>query len=156
MAIRITLRRADTEILAAVDDAITSGAADLDGKQHKKWASFYERVLKAELAPKKGKDGSGVSVRRAIEVFRGVLSRRLVMPAGEPSQWWFIKLQNKLNASGITEELAKKAAEVASVEWKGNIKVESLINQVDVLCSESTTSRLGSQLKEAAEDMDDL
>jgi len=159
MAIRVTLRKADRDVLASVNAFVESVGVDtahLDKKQLKQWAGFYERVLSAELAPKKGKDGSGVSVRRCIEIFRGVLSRRLIMPAGEPSQWWFIRLQNKLNASGITEELAKKAAEVASVEWRGNIKVESIINQVDSLCSESTTSRLGSQLKEAAEDMDEL
>lgn len=159
MAIRITLRKADRDILAVLDQLITTAdvdaALELDKRQLRQWTGFYERVLKVELAPKKGKDGSGVAVRRAIEIFRGVLGRRLILPAGAPSEWWFVQQQNKLNASGITEELAKKAAEVAKTLWRGSIGIESLIRNVDRLLSDSTAEQMG-DLKEEAGDMDEL
>lgn len=156
MAVRITLRKSDLVALAAANDRMYVEDRDPQlTKLVKQWDSFYSRVLAAVNKPKASK-GEGVSVRRAIDIFRGVLGRRLVEPAGNPAPFWFIQLQNKLNASGITEELAKKAAEVASVEWKGSVKVQSIINQADLLLSAHTTSRLGADLKVEAEDMSEL
>ena len=156
MAIRLTLRKADLEILAVMDEIATEGTAPvLSPKQLKAWSSFHERCLAAEMKPKKNK-GEGISVRKAIEVFRGVLGRRLVVPAGSPSPGWWAQLQKRLNDSGITEEHAQKAAEIAGANWKGLIKAESIVRQIDTLLSEATISNMGTQLKPEAEDMTDL
>lgn len=155
MPVRITLRKSDLEILAVADSFMTCGSGALSSKQEKAWTSFHERVLAAELKPKKEK-GEGISVRKAIEVFRGVLGRRLVIPAGSPSPGWWAQLQKRLNDSGITEELAKRGAEVAGAQWKGLIKAESIIRQIDGLLSDASISNMGTQLKPEAEDMTDL
>jgi hypothetical protein len=152
---RIALRKADLEILAVVDDLLDGLAEGLSPKQHKAWSLFHERVLAAEMKPKKEKQAEGIPVRTAIEIFRGALGRRLVEPVGRPSQWWFVRLQNKLNDSGVTDELARRAAEVAGAQWKGSIKVESIINNVDRLLSDSNMD-LMADVKSEAQDMIEL
>lgn len=152
MPVRITLRKKDLEILAAVDEVGLS--LDFSAKQMKLWSSFYERVLAAEMKPRK--KASGLTVAQAIEIFRGALGRRLVVPAGTPGPEWFIALQRRINSSGLTAELAKAAAETAGATWKGSIKAESIIRQADTLLSDSNRDYLGASLPAEAVDMTEL
>lgn len=134
------LRKADREILAALDNSIAEGDLDhvLSSKQLKAWSSFHERVIRDELKGKK-KAGSGLTVASAVKVLDGVLGRRLVLPAAYPrcGQSWFVQLQNRINASGLTEEHLKKAATEAAQAWRGRIKAESVIRQADVLLADA-------------------
>lgn len=158
MAIRITLRKCDLDIIEVVDDAVTNTLLvpeELSSKQLKAWSSFNERVLAAINKPKRQRAGV-LSVADAIEVFRGVLGRRLVVPAGQPGPEWYAPLQKRLYASGLTALLAKKAAEVAAAQWKGSIKAESLIRQADTLLSDSNMDSIEADLPPSATDMEDL
>jgi hypothetical protein len=149
----LRLRKADLEILALVNTEIHSGAIDWD-KEYKQWDSFYRRVLASQKP--KDKTASSLSVRAAIDIFRGVLGRRLIVPAGSPPPSWYITLQNRINASGLTPALAKAAAEMAGASWKGAIKAESIIRQADALLSEGHVETLSRSLPEEAKDMDEL
>ncbi len=157
MAIRFPMRKADLDIIAALDEEVTNGNGRLSPKQIKDWVSFHERVLKAQLAPKK-KKGSGISVAKAVEVLRGVLGKRLVLPASWPNAGplWFIPLQNRINASGLTAAHIEAAGKVAAAQWRGGVKAESIIRQTDMLLSDANMEKLGLSLPEPAEDMVDL
>ena len=148
------LRKSDRELLALIDTAVADGELDWTSKTFKAWSSFYDRVLADEL---KGgtKKVSGLSVRRAIEVLQATMGRRCVLPAGFPkvAPTWFITLQNRINASGLTEALLKQAAEAALVEWRGLIKAESVIRQADVLLAGEGGPL---QLRDEGTDMEDL
>mgnify|MGYP001577741393 CR=1 FL=1 len=135
MATTLRLRKADLELLAAVDTHVTcENGESISAKQVRAWSIFYERVLTAEMRPRKT---SVLSVTAAIEAFRGVLGKRLVVPAGNPGAGWYAQLQNRINSSGLTPELCRTAAEMAAVMWKGPIKAESVIRQADVLLSDA-------------------
>lgn len=134
-------RKADYELIEAldsvVDDIVDGTVPSLSKQQQKAWSSFYERVQKAAMKPKNS--GGGLSVREAVTVLQGVLGRRLVLPAGFPrcGQVWFIQLQNRINASGLTAELVAKAGKEADKQWRnGRIKFESIIRQADTLLAD--------------------
>lgn len=151
------LRKADRAVLEVIDDLLADYWDDEDDEDHKRnrkaWSSFFERV---GLDGAKAKQRSnGISVKEAIKVFQGVLGKRLVLPAGNPSAAWFIALQNRLNQSGVTAALAAEAAKAAGAEWRGPIKAESIIRQCDTLLSEASVSATVAQRVEAA-DMEDL
>ncbi len=128
----IRLRKVDLEMLAEVDTHVTCEAGTLSAKQIKGWSAFYERVMAAEIKP-----ACVLSVKAAIESFRGVLGGRLVLPAGNPGAGWFSQMQKRINSSGLTVPLCLEAARLAGLEWKGPIKAESIIRQADVLLSEA-------------------
>lgn len=134
MPVTLRLRKADLEVLATVDSLLET-ADGLTGKQMKAWSSLYERVLTAEMRPRKSKPA--LSVVAAIECFRGVLGKRLVVPAGNPGPSFWAPLQNRINASGLTPDHCTEAARAAGFAWKGPIKAESIIRQADVLLSEA-------------------
>jgi nucleoid-associated protein YgaU len=129
------LRKADRELLATIDTRIEDGELfdEQDGKLRKAWSSFFERVL-ADDKKREGKV-TGYPVRDAIKAISGVLRGRAITPAGSPGQVFFIPLQNRINASGLTEDLIVKAAKQAAKEWRGRIRVESVIRQADDLLS---------------------
>lgn len=127
MAIRLTkLERA--ALLHALDECVTC-------PKPLKPAHFDSaaKKLREEDAPKKTK---GMSVGAAIEAFRGVLGRRLVLPPN-PSVGWYAQMGNRLAALGMTPELCRTAAETAARNWMGNIKAESIIRQADTLLHDS-------------------
>lgn len=144
------LRKADREMLALVDEAFAAGdifGHDGEAKLRKAWSSFFERVLADEK--KRDKKAAGYPVRDAVKAIKGVLRGRCVVPIS-PGQQWFVALQNRINASGLTEELIVKAAHQAAKEWRGRIRAESVIRQADDLLtkggdeehpSESTVER---------------
>ena len=156
MPIRVILRKADLEILALADEYMTSGTGALSNKQEKLWSAFYERVLAAEMKPKK--KGGGLTVSQAVETLQGVLPKRLVLPASwpNPGGQWFAQLQNRINASGLTAAHIKAAGQVAAAQWKGPIKAESIIRQTDVLLSDANMEKLGLEAPEPAHDMTEL
>jgi hypothetical protein len=154
MAAKISLRKVDQDILAFVHQRIINEQFLVLGKELKQWEALYERVKAAVDKPKRT-PGEGISVARAIEVFRGALGRRLVVPAGQPGREWYIQLQRRISASGLTEALAKRAAEIAGAQWRGSIKAESIIRQADTLLSEGNLSVMG-QAPDDAGDMSDL
>ena len=147
------LRKSDREILASLDSIIEDGTP-LTGDQRKAWSSFYERVLAEEM--KKERAAAGYSVKAAIEASKGVLRSRLVLPAGQPSRVWFIQLQNKINNSGLTEELITKAAEIARDTWRGPVKFESLVRQADSLLSETAPLKSPKQSARKSYGEDDI
>ncbi len=153
MAVKLILRKADLEILAEAAQELD--AVFRDKKLREQWASFYQRVELARLAPPK-KPSVSISVNGAIEIFRGVLGKRLVLPAGNPGAGWFAPLQKRLNDSGLTKEHCEAAAKVAAVMWKGPIKAESIIRQCDVLLSDANMESVGGMLPEPAPDMAEL
>ncbi len=133
----VRLRKADLELLATIDKAIESGHL-LVGKQVKAWSGFYERLLGAEMRPKRK---VGVfSVQAAIGVIKDVLGMRAVLPAGSASQAWYAQMQKRITDSGLNHDLMKEAAGVAGMLWRGPIKVESVIRQADVLLSEASVA----------------
>lgn len=153
------LRKSDRELLAAIDARHEDGhlfTGDGEGKLAKAWSSFYERVLSEEL--KKERAAESYSVARAIEAAKGVLRSRLILPAGKPGRVWFIQLQNRINSSGLNEDLIVKAATAARDEWRGPVKFESLVRQADTLLA--GTAPLKTSPKErkvyGAEDIDEL
>lgn len=157
MAVKLTLRKADLEVLAVVDDMLEGQRHDgLTPAQWKAWSSFSQRVQAAEMKPKT-KRGAGLKVADAVEIFRGVLGRRLVLPAGQPGPVWYIQLQNRINASGLTKEHLEAAAKVAAAQWRGPVKAESIIRQCDVLLSDANLEMLGLTVPEPITvDMEDL
>lgn len=126
------LRKADRELFAVIDQRIEDGDLfdEYDGRLRKAWSSFFSRVEADEL--KATKKAAGYPVRDAVKAIKGVLRGRCVVPIS-PGQQWFIALQNRINASGLTEELITKAAQQAAVEWRGRIRAESVIRQADDL-----------------------
>lgn len=93
--------------------------------------SVLSKLDAAEVAPRK--KSTALSVGAAIEVLRGVLGRRLVLPPGKLTAGWCAQMSNFLGKYGLTHELLKTAAVQASYEWQGNIKAESVIRQADKL-----------------------
>ncbi len=155
MTVTLRLRKADLEVLATVDSLLEGDqfrGFPYSGKQMKAWTSLYERVLKAELKPRKSKTAT-ISVSDALNCFRGVLGKRLVVPAGNAGPAWWSQLQNRINASGLTAPLCTEAARIAGDQWKGPIKGESIIRQADALLSDYQHEF---DLPEAAEDMTEL
>lgn len=160
MATKVLLRKEDKEILNAIDGLFTEVDLSpwLSSKQVKQWTAFHERVIRAEMTPKKRK-GEGITVTRAVDVLKGVLGKRLVLPASwpNPGKMWFIPLQNRLNSSGLQKEHIEAAAKVAAAQWKGPIKAESVIRQTDTLLSDANMEMLGLSLPDpVSADMEDL
>lgn len=134
------LRKSDRELLAILDLRFEEGCLfeddEREGKFSKAWHSFYERVLADEK--KREKKETGYPVRDAIKAISGVLRGRAITPAGNPGQDFFVPLQRRINASGLTEDLIVKAAKQAMKEWRGRIRVESVIRQADDLLSKGS------------------
>ncbi len=135
MAVTLRLRKIDLEMLAEVDTVLGALGDEISSKQLKAWSNFYDRVVAAELKPRRSKP-AGISVMEAIETFRGVLGKRLVVPAGQATAMWWAPLQKRISASGLTRAHCEEAARVAAATWKGPIKAESIIRQADTLLSE--------------------
>lgn len=130
------LRRADYELLGVMEKM---GDIDdlLDPKQKKAWSSLLQRV--ASDGMKKAQKVTAYPVARAISVISEELGRRCVRPAGQLGPAYFIPLQKVIAASGLTEELIRRAAKAALVEWSGGIKVASVIRQADTLLAVERT-----------------
>lgn len=93
--------------------------------------SVLEKLVACEAPQVKSR--SGLLVRDAITAFRSVIDRRLIAPPAG-ANGLFAQMQNRLNALGLTYEQCVTIATQANTEWKsGNIKVESLIRQAEVL-----------------------
>jgi hypothetical protein len=151
------LRKADREILAVIDSYVESDSGAMSPNQMKAWTSFYERVLRDELKGPK-KRGGGLTVADAVKVLQGVLGRRLVLPAAFPrcGQSWYVQLQNRINASGLTAAHLTAAANVAADQWRGPIKAESLIRQADVLLADAEEVEYAGEAAPQEADMTEL
>lgn len=132
------LRKADRELFGIIDKRIEDGELfdEQDGKLRKSWSSFFERVLADEK--KRDAKVTGYPVRDAIKAISGVLRGRAITPAGNPGQDFYVPLQRRINASGLTEDLIVKASKQAMKEWRGRIRVESVIRQADDLLSKGS------------------
>lgn len=100
------------------------------GKRHAVGVAALNKLEAAEMPVKK--PTYGVTVPEAIEVFRGVLGRRLIAPpwsaAGVLAQ-----MKNRLVALGLTRGDCTTIAKVAAAEWQGPVRAESLVRQADKL-----------------------
>lgn len=100
-------------------------------KQRRVADGLLEKLAASEVPRKK----EGPSVHVVIEVFRGVLGRRLITPPA-PSPAWYAQQSAQLARMGMTVELCRRAAQVAAEVWQGPIRAESIIRQADKLLHE--------------------
>lgn len=102
------------------------------GGKAKKNAESVLAKLKDSEAPQ-ATSRNHLTVGQAIEAFRSVLDRRLVVPPND-SGLVYIQMSHKLKALALTREQCVQAAEQAGREWKqGNIKAQSILNQAEKL-----------------------
>lgn len=113
-----------------------------DIKNHVMPNTLVEKVETAELRQKAKVSGKGLAPQVAVEIFKGVLGKRLVPPlAGEYGQ-----LAGLLKSKGLNAEQCKAAAAAAGREWKGTVRALSIVRQADKLLSvgwNSTSEPLG-------------
>jgi hypothetical protein len=104
--------------------------------------SLVDKVSDAELRQKAKVSGKGLAPQVAVEIFKGVLGKRLVPPlAGEYGQ-----LAGLLKSKGLNAEQCKAAAAAAGREWKGTVRALSIVRQADKLLSvgwNSTSEPMG-------------
>lgn len=72
----------------------------------------------------------GLPVRDAIDGFRDGLGNRL-LALDSYSTGWYAKVSNRLSLLGLTKEDCTTIARNAGQEWKGRIKVDSLVNNAE-------------------------
>lgn len=105
------------------------------GKAKKAAESIVVKLAQSEAPQEKLRDY--LTVKDAIEAFRSVLDRRLIVPPNGAGLL-FIQMQHKLKALALTREQCVQAATQAGSEWKGNIKAQSILNQAEALLQNYT------------------
>lgn len=85
---------------------------------------------------------TGLAIGKAIEAFTVELGARLVLPPSPPGSWYAIQTR-KLASMGVTVDDCRSIAKQAGSQWKGKIKVESLINQGAVLLDDAKHGEAG-------------
>lgn len=91
--------------------------------------TILEKLTRSELPPVKKR---GISLTDAIAAVRGVLGSRLVLPPTITAGWAAAQT-NRLNQLGMTLDLCRLVAEEAGRQWRGPIKMESVVRQADRL-----------------------
>jgi hypothetical protein len=92
--------------------------------------TLVDKVSDAELRQKTRAGGKGLAPQVAIEAFREVLGKRLVLPL--PAE--FGQLGVLLRTKGLTRMQCVSVAKTAAADWRpGPIRALSLVRQADVL-----------------------
>lgn len=100
--------------------------------------SILEDIDKAEsrVRLQRGRLRVGaMGVPSAVAIIKEVLGARAVLPPNYPNcgGGWYAQLGKRLSDFQVTASDVHKAAVIASRQWKGDIRVESVIRQMDVL-----------------------
>jgi hypothetical protein len=91
---------------------------------------------KLEAAEKPEEKKSGLSVKAALDVFKGVLGFRLVAPPPGAVAIWSM-MQKRIVSLGLTPMDCITLAKTAGTKWQGQIKAQSLINQAEALLQDA-------------------
>lgn len=130
-------REVALQVLGSDLDWFDGETPAMRNKKVKALQSAVAKIEASEFTVKKSK--SPLAVGAAIDAIRGVLGNRLLLPPGYPGgvapAWWAM-MSRKLLFAGATVESVTLAATNAAKEWAGQIKAQSIFNQLEALCQE--------------------
>lgn len=129
MAGALRLTKAERELIKAAVECFGGDSA----KERKARDSILTKLELAELPVKKG---TYLTVNDAIAAFKEVLGPRLLAPRFE-ARGVLGRMKNRIQALGLTRQDCVSIAKVASVQWAGIIRAESLVRQADKLLVEA-------------------
>ena len=120
--------------------------ADVGDERAVKLGESVLRKLDESEAPQGEKVRNYLSVKEALTAFQSVLDRRLILPPNGAGAV-FAMMQAKLKSLGLTTAQCDAIAEEAGMQWKGNIKAQSLLNQAEALlqAGQERSAAMGSE-----------
>jgi hypothetical protein len=93
--------------------------------------SALEKLIASEK-PEPPKLKAKLTLQAALEIFRGALGARLVLPP-IGADGMYGAMQRRLTALQLDAEQCRAIAVQAGAEWAGRIKASSILNQAEVL-----------------------